>query len=329
LDPIIQIVELLRPHALHRCRPMHGRGDWAVRFPQKSNVVFGLIVAGSCYLDYPDLEQRDLRAGDLLVMNAPPSWMLRQGDRVTPVDFEPAGAAVSASTVSFGRSEAGDLTRIIGGHFSFDTANANLLAELLAPVIIVQSNVDIAWRLKSIIDLINDEVSFDRPGQQLVLDRLLQVLLLETSRNQLGQAATARTGLLSGLADPKIAEALRALHDDVRHNWTVETLAAHAGMSHSAFASRFRERVGVPPIAYLRNWRLALAKDALSYSNRPLADVARASGYASASAFSTAFSRSVGSPPGRMAREGGNRETRDLHAECAHGQSSARQVRSR
>jgi transcriptional regulator GlxA family with amidase domain len=115
-------------------------------------------------------------------------------------------------------------------------------------------------------------------------------------RNQLGQAAITRRGLLSGLADPKIAAALQALHDDVRRNWTVETLAEHAGMSRSAFAARFRERVGVPPVEYLRK-RLALAKDALSYSNRPLADVALASGYASASAFSTAFSRSVGSPP--------------------------------
>jgi AraC-like DNA-binding protein len=296
LDPITQIVELLRPHALHRCRQMHGRGDWAIRFPQKSDVVFGLIAAGSCYLDYPDLEPRYLRAGDFLVMNAPPSWILRQGARVAPLDFEPADAA-STSVVSFGRSEGGDLTRIIGGYFSFDTANANLLAELLAPIIIVQSSVDIAWRLRSILDLINDEVSVDRPGQHLVLDRLLQVLLLETLRNRLGQAAMARSGLLSGLADPKIAAALQALHDDVRRNWTVETLAEHAGMSRSAFAARFRERVGVPPVEYLRNWRLARAKDALSYGNRPLADVAVASGYASTSAFSTAFSRSVGSPP--------------------------------
>ncbi len=276
---------------------MHGRGDWAVRFPQKSNVVFGLIVAGSCYLDYPDRELRQLRAGDFLVMNAPPSWMLRHGARVTPVDFEPAGIAASTSVVSVG-SEGGDLTRIIGGHFSFDTANANLLAELVAPIIIVQSSVDIAWRLRSILDLINDEVAVERPGQQLILDRLLQVLLLETLRNQLGQAAIVRKGLLSGLADPKVAAALQALHNDVRRNWTVETLADHAGMSRSAFAARFHERVGVPPVEYLRNWRLALAKDALNSSDRPLADVALASGYASTSAFSTAFSRSVGSPPG-------------------------------
>ena len=298
MDPIAQVVELLRPHALHRCRHMHGRGDWAVRFPEDSKVVFGLIAAGSCHLDFPGFEARRLRAGDFVLMNAPPSWVLRNGADVAPIDFEPMKDEASTSVFSFGHSQGDDLTRIIGGHFAFDTANADLLTEVVPSIIIVESSLDTGWRIGSLLKLIDDEVSFDRPGQLLVIDKLLQVILLETLRAQAGQADLARNGLLAGLADRRIALALQALHADVKRKWTVQTLAEQAGMSRSAFAAQFRERVGVAPVEYLLNWRLGLAKDALRYSNRPLADVALSCGYASTSAFSTAFTRTVGSPPG-------------------------------
>ncbi len=99
---------------------MHGRGDWAVRFPKEGNVVFGLIAAGSCYLDFPSLEPRCMRAGDFLLMNAPPSWVPRNGAGVAPVDFELMQDEPSASVFSFGRGHGDDLTRIIGGYFAFD-----------------------------------------------------------------------------------------------------------------------------------------------------------------------------------------------------------------
>jgi len=298
MDPFSQVVELLRPHALHRCKHMHGRGNWAVRFPKESNVVFGLIAAGSCYFDMPGSEPRSLRAGDFLLLTAPPAWVLRSGAPVVPIDFEPADDGSPEPMISFGDGQGNALTRIIGGYFAFDTANAGLLTELLPPVVVVRSGEGAAGRLHSILGLIDDEVSFDRPGQQLMLGRLLDVMLLEALRAQTADVEVARSGLLSGLADPKIAPALQALHADVRRNWSVETLAISVGMSRSAFAERFSQRVGAAPMEYLLNWRVALAKDALRFSNRSLADIALTSGYGSKSAFSTAFSRIVGSPPG-------------------------------
>jgi len=106
--------------------------------------------------------------------------------------------------------------------------------------------------------------------------------------------------MLAGLRDPQIAPALRVLHADIRRPWTVADLAAAAGASRSVFAERFARVVGASPIDYLLHWRMALAKDGLR-AGRRLADVAFASGYNSASAFSTAFSRTVGCPPARYA----------------------------
>ena len=111
-------------------------------------------------------------------------------------------------------------------------------------------------------------------------------------------------GLLAGLADPRLAAALHALHDDPARSWTVASLAGAAGMSRSAFASHFNGVMGQPPLTYLVRWRMALAKHALRSPRANLADIAAACGYASTGAFSTAFSRTVGVPPSIYAKGG-------------------------
>jgi AraC-like DNA-binding protein len=105
-----------------------------------------------------------------------------------------------------------------------------------------------------------------------------------------------------GLADSLLARALRRLHNDVAHPWSVEELAKEAGLSRSVFSERFGQKVGVPPMQYLMDWRMALAKAMLQRDAPPLEAVAVAIGYQSASTFSTAFRREVGSPPSHFAR---------------------------
>jgi AraC-like DNA-binding protein len=155
-----------------------------------------------------------------------------------------------------------------------------------------------------VLDLIDEESAADRPGRDLVLARLLEVMLVEAIRHDAAGVAEAGQGLVAGLRDPQIAQALRALHADIRRPWTVAALAEVAGVSRSVFAERFARVVGAPPIDYLLHWRMALAKDGLR-AGRRLAEVAFAIGYTSASAFSTAFSRTVGCPPGRYAGASG------------------------
>ena len=143
----------------------------------------------------------------------------------------------------------------------------------------------------------------DLPGRDLVVDRLIEVLLVEALRfRSEGADAIGQPGLLAGLADPLLARALRRLHSDVAHAWSVEELAREAGLSRSVFSERFGQKVGVPPMQYLMDWRMALAKAMLQRDAPPLEAVAAAIGYQSASAFSTAFRREVGSPPSQFAR---------------------------
>jgi len=157
-------------------------------------------------------------------------------------------------------------------------------------------------RLTRLIDLIREECAAELSGRDMILERLLEIMLVECLRRGGLDGGALPAGLLAGMRDPALARVLRAMHEDVRAGWTVAELARLAGMSRSAFAARFGETVGCAPIEYLARWRMALAQDALSRGGTSLDQLADEIGYDSASAFSTAFRRRIGRSPGAFAR---------------------------
>ena len=167
----------------------------------------------------------------------------------------------------------------------------------MPPIIHVCGNETAASRLGALLATFGDEATASRPGRSLVLDRLLALILIEALRYRPAAIFDGSRGLLSGLADSRIGQALRIMHSDTKQPWTLAALAREVGMSRSAFASRFVQLVGVPPIEYLANWRMALAKSALASSEVPMTDIAEIAGYQSVSAFSTAFKRETGLSP--------------------------------
>ena len=133
-----------------------------------------------------------------------------------------------------------------------------------------------------------------------MLTRLVEVLLVEALRVAPGDDAPP--GLLRGLADARVAAAMRQMHGEPARQWTMAELAKEASLSRSAFFDRFVRAVGMPPMEYLLAWRMTVAKDLLGRREVAVDEVAQRVGYGSASTFSTAFSRHVGQPPGRYAR---------------------------
>jgi AraC-like DNA-binding protein len=299
LDPLGQTVALLRPKAL-LWKQMQANGDWAVRFPANRGVVFCFVAAGHCQLEIAGGAPRRLEEGDFLLLSRPPRWQVGRGKQTIVVDYDPThDTAGQANLIGDSRKPAE--VKIVGGRFVFDSTNGDLLDSLVPRRLEILAADPAAKRLGHILSLIRDEASAERPGQGLVVERLLEVLLVETIRQAPVENAAAEPGLLAGLADPQLAKALRALHADVRRTWTVERTAKLAGMSRSTFAERFNAIVGLPPMDYLLRLRMALAKDALRFGGARLADVASSSGYRSVSAFSTAFRRIVGVAPGKYA----------------------------
>jgi len=311
LDPLSQIIALLRPSALlWKQSDAHGR--WAVRFPANKSVVFCLVAEGGCVFQAAGRPAEKLRQGDFLLMHAPSAWTLGDSVDTAAIDFA-AGLGVDPQVRRMGDSTDGPVTRLFGGRFVFDQHNALLLEGLLPQIVRIRPGEDGAARLRRLLDLIGDEALSQRPGRSLTLERLLQLLFIEAIRHEIFHPEETRRGLVAGLSDPRLAAALRAMHLDVERGWTVGELAAIAAMSRSTFSDRFSRVVGLAPIDYLLRWRMALAKDRLARGER-LADIAWGCGYRSVSAFSVAFTRTIGCPPSTY-RKAGSRDQMRISTE--------------
>jgi AraC-like DNA-binding protein len=278
-------------------RPISGAGQWAVRYSEFGQPSFCTVLEGSCLLAVDGQPSVTLEAGDFILLPATPGFTLSGFESVRPRVMDPHVAAGQRDELRHGTPDGPPDVRILGGHFCFDSPDAALLVSILP----AQVHLRGAERLSVLVRLVGEETSEERAGRDLALTRLVELLLIEALRSTSGEAAPP--GLLRGLADARLAPAIRLMHGELGRPWTVAQLARTAALSRSAFFDRFARTMGMSPMDYLVAWRMAVAKDLLRRGNFGLAEVARRVGYRSASAFSTAFSRQVGQPPRRYARE--------------------------
>jgi len=297
-DPLSEIITLLAPSAVFSKR-ISGSGRWGVRYPSYGQPSFCAVLEGSCRLAVDGQRPLTLEAGDFLLLPATPGFTMTGFEPVTPVLIDPKVAAASVGEVRHGTRGGAPDVRLLGGYFAFASPDAELFVSLLPAILHVRG----VERLSTLVRLVGEESLERRAGRELVLTRLVEVLLIEALRSTPGDDAPP--GLLRGLADPQLAPALRQMHGRLARAWTVPQLAKVAALSRSAFFDRFTRTVGLAPMEYLLAWRMAVAKDLLRRQDIGLAEVAERVGYGSASAFSTAFSRHVGKPPSRYARDAG------------------------
>ncbi|OJW72238.1 MAG: AraC family transcriptional regulator [Sphingomonadales bacterium 63-6] len=294
-DPLTQIMALLRPRTVFT-KGISGAGRWAVRYSDFGQPSFCTVLTGSCRLALDGLDPVTLQAGDFLLLPTTPGFIMSGFEPAVPVMVDAQIAASAREEIRHGRQDGPPDVQLLGGCFLFDSPDADLLVSLLPPLVLLRD----ADRAGRVVRLLREEALEDRAGRDLVLARLMEVLLVEALRTV--QEDTP-AGLLRGLADPRLSDALRLMHGDPAGNWTVGRLADAAALSRSAFFERFTRVVGMAPMEYLLAWRMALARDFLRTGAIPLAEVAERTGYGSPSAFSTAFARHTGVPPGRFARE--------------------------
>lgn len=276
-------------------RSVEARAPWRLQFPASKIVIFGQVIVGSCTIERDDGLRLTLEAGDFLLMAAPPAWTMGSADETRAIEFQ---RAFEDPSLLQNARHGGAPTTFIAGRFSLALAHADLLTRLMLPVVHVRAGEVARGRLGVLLGLLGEEVLGDRPGRSLVSNRLLELLLIEALRQPAVAHVDAGPGLLAGLADPCLGPALRAMHDDVRRSWTVAELARRVALSRSAFAARFHRVVGTSPIDYLIRWRMTLARDSLIHGKLGLARIADMIGYQSVSAFSIAFDRVNGCPPG-------------------------------
>jgi AraC-like DNA-binding protein len=296
IDPLAEVVTLLQPSARYS-KLVVGAGPWHIRRTDAGQPFYCVVLEGACRLAVDGRAPIELRSGDFILV--PEAYGVAMSS-IAPVSAdspESVPVAVAAGEFRIGDQDGPADLRMLVGHCSFGSPDTTLLVSLLPQIVHVRGEP----RLATLVQLVRDEFRDRRPARDVILTHLLEVLLIEALRST--ATTPASPGLVRGLADERLAVTLRRMHESPTEAWTVAQLAKEAALSRSAFFERFSRAVGVAPMAYLLNWRMALAKNLLQRSEAGIAEIAERVGYGSASAFSVAFARHVGLPPARYARQ--------------------------
>jgi AraC-like DNA-binding protein len=296
VDPLAEVVTLLQPQASFS-KVVTGAGPWRVRRSEAGRPFYCVALDGSCRLEANGQNPIVLQDGDFVLVPAAYDFTMSSLAPTTSEDFVTAPVALSNGEFRLGVQNVLPDVRLLIGHCAFGSPDAALLVSLLPQLVHIRGE----RRLATIVQLVGEESRGSRPAREVILSRLLEVLLIEALRSTAG--TDAPPGLLRGLADERLAVAIRRMHESPTLHWTVAQLAKEAALSRSTFFERFSRAVGTAPMEYLLAWRMSLAKNLLRSKKNEIAEIAELVGYSSASAFSVAFSRHVGLPPARYARE--------------------------
>ncbi|MBB3052335.1 AraC-like DNA-binding protein [Prauserella isguenensis] len=310
MDALADLLAGVRARSAAFCRTVL-EPPWALRIADGARLALVTTVRGHAWL-VPD-DDRDggepgvsqpvrIDEGQVAVVKGPAPYVV--ADEVSTPASVVVGPRNRLTTMDgtditeeFLRTSAGrespDSSVIVSGTYSVTgDVGARLLAAL--PEVALVRAADIT---SPVLDLLVAELAAARPGQHAVLDRLLDLALIETVRTWMGGQRGEAPGWFRAQGDPVVGEALRLMHDDSGAPWTVASLAARTGVSRAAFARRFAELVGSPPMSYLADWRITVAADLLRGTDDTADAIARTVGYANAFAFSAAFKRHRGISP--------------------------------
>lgn len=279
---------------------------WSVRIEDRAPISVFTLVRGEGWVVPDGGEPVPLRPGDVAVARGPAPYTLTDTLGLRPqLTVGPdqrcstqQGADVSESMLlgvrTWGEEDPGaDPAVLFSGTYLEPGEIGRRLLSALPPLLVRRAEGADA----ALVRLLAEETEKDLPGQELVLDRLLDLLLIGLLRGWLADPEGDAPGWYRAYADPVVGPALRLLHADPAHGWTVAALAAKTGTSRSALARRFTEVMGEPPMAYLTDWRLTLAADLLREPQTTVAEAARRVGYGTAFALSAAFKRVRGMSP--------------------------------
>ncbi|MFJ4783612.1 AraC family transcriptional regulator [Streptomyces sp. NPDC088794] len=277
------------------------RAPWALRMASGAPLTLATMVRGRAWIVPDRHEPVPIGVGDIAVVRGDVPYAVADSPATTPslvvtsADYCPGAEGVehtSGPTRTCGTPAEGAAVLVSGAFERRGELSEPLLQAL--PAVLVVSAEGSSWPSA---EMVAEEVTRDRPGQQMVLDRLLDLMLVSALRGWFDRPDADAPAWCRALDDPVVGTALRLLHDAPARPWTVADLAVEAGVSRAAFARRFTALVGEPPMAYLAGWRITLAAELLRNTDRTVDTIAREVGYSNAFALSVAFKRLRGTRP--------------------------------
>ncbi|WP_380284679.1 AraC family transcriptional regulator [Kitasatospora purpeofusca] len=283
-----------------------GRAPWGLRLPPVAGAGFHVVLYGTCWL--VPLEEEGapiaLSPGDVVFLRDGRGHILADQPGTPAVPEQPSHfrPSLPIGTVSIGGD--GPRTSLLCGNYHLDQARPHPLVRQLPEIVHLQTRHGRHPELSAAVQLLGAELENPRIGSAGIVPALIDSLLLYILRAWFEEQPPATAaGWAAALGDSAVAPALTAIHGAPSAGWTVESLAARAGLSRAAFARRFTTLVGEPPMAYLTRWRMTTAARLLRESEAPLTTVAAQTGYGSEYAFAKAFKREFGLPPGGYRRD--------------------------
>jgi AraC-like DNA-binding protein len=265
---------------------------------------FGMVSRGNAWLSVEGMkDQIPLAGGDCFFVAPGSAYSLRDSPRTRARSFCEVARPDGSNVIHYGGG--GAPTTIISGFLSFNKVSLRPLNQLLPSFILIRADQARTLALQTTLQLLASEMAVPSPGSEVVANRLAEVLFVQTIRAHIASGSeSCKRGWLRAIFDPMIGTALRSIHEKVDSPWTVESMAAAAGMSRSAFAMRFKELLGQTPLEYVTDWRMQKAIQLVQQGDKKLAEVALSVGYESDAAFSKAFKRVVGFTPGEYRQNG-------------------------
>lgn len=293
-DPLTSVVALLQPKMAHS-KIVTGAGRWGVRGEFDDAPLCCCVVLEGKMRYTVGATALVVEAGDFLLIPSMATFSATSFELPADDEWQLAPAVLDNGEHRNGLLTAQAEVRTLVGFCHLSSPDSALLLTLLPSLVHIRGD----HRLSSLVQLVIDESRSQRAAREVVLERLLEVMLIEALRSS--SNAVTSPGLLRGLADSRLANAIRRIHERPQQAWTVALMAKEAALSRSAFFERFSAAVGVTPMEYLLSWRMALARDRLG-RGKAIAEVAAQVGYSSASTFTVAFTRHTGMPPGQYSR---------------------------
>jgi AraC-like DNA-binding protein len=303
MDALASLLDGPRAHGAFLLRSIL-EPPWSLRIQDRAPLTLVSVVRGGAWVVPDNGEPVPLGPGDIAVIRGPdpytvgddpatpPQAIIHPGDRSTTVDGRELCEEMALGVRTWGHSLDGSTVLLTGTYHMSGEITQRLLDALPALLVLAAESWDCP-----LVPVLSHEIVKDEPGQEVVLDRLLDLLLIAVLRTWFSRPEAQAPAWYRALGDPVVGQVLRLLHRDPAHRWTVAMLAAKVGLSRAALARRFTELVGEPPMAYLTGWRLALAADLLRNPDATVGAVAREVGYGSPFSLSTAFKRVRGVSP--------------------------------
>ncbi|MET1026400.1 MAG: AraC family transcriptional regulator [Dongiaceae bacterium] len=303
-DPLSGLAPLLRvrPELQNIC---HFGAQWASphQIEESGWAPFHLVVSGGCAIDVTGAETVHLQAGDVAVLPHGSAHVLR-GTTTPPGLTKTPGLQISRNSAIVIKSNTDQPeAELVCGRLKFELAHQNLVLSALPAVIIIRTvdGTDVT-RLRQLMETIKDELMAARLGAGAIAADLASALLVIILRVHFSRMPL-ESGLLGLLSQPQTARIMAAILEDPAKSWTLDALAAKANASRATLVRLFQKTAGMAPLEFLTELRLGLARNKLANTHLPLAEIAAEIGYQSESAFSRAFSRRFGQPPGEARRE--------------------------